>query len=96
MPNVLTAGDWYWRVAADLGNGLSSASSDERRFVVHLALAAPAIASPPKANVELQDVVLDWNPVPGAKSYEVQVARNNDFTTIIESRTGIRAPATPR
>ena len=35
-------------------------------------------------------MVLDWNPVVGAKSYEIQVARNNDFTTIIETKTGIQ------
>ncbi|WP_457185341.1 Ig-like domain repeat protein [Nocardioides sp. P5_E3] len=88
VPNVLTAGDWYWKVAADLGNGISSASSDERRFDV-LPLADPAMVGP-QGNVEVQDVVLDWNPVVGAKYYEVQVARNNDFTNIIESRTGIQ------
>lgn len=88
VPNTLTAGDWYWRVVADLGNGISSASSDERRFDV-LPLAEPAMVGP-QGNVNVQDVVLDWNPVVGAKSYEIQVARNNDFTTIIETRSAIQ------
>ena len=88
IPNALTAGDWYWKVSADLGNGISSASSEERRFDV-LPLADPVMARP-QNNVEVQDVVLDWNPVVGAKSYEIQVARNNDFTTIIETKSGIQ------
>ena len=88
VPSALTAGDWYWKVAADLGNGISSASSEERRFDV-LALADPVMVGP-QNNVDVQDVVLDWNPVVGAKSYEIQVARNNDFTNIIETKTGIQ------
>ena len=87
VPSALTAGDWYWKVAADLGNGISSASSEERRFDV-LPLADPVMISP-KDNVEMQDVVLDWNPVVGAKSYEIQVARNNDFTNLVESKSSI-------
>ena len=88
VPSALTAGDWYWKVVADLGNGISSASSEQRRFDV-LALKDPPMVSP-QSNAEVQDVVLDWNPVVGAKSYEIQVARNNDFTTIIETKTGIQ------
>lgn len=88
VPNALTAGDWYWKVSADLNNSLSSASSEERRFDI-LPLADPVMAGP-QNNVEVQDVVLDWDPVVGAKSYEIQVARNNDFTTIIETRSGIQ------
>lgn len=88
VPSALTAGDWYWKVSADLGNGISSASSEERRFDV-LALAEPGMVGP-QDNLEVQDVVLDWKPVVGAKSYEIQVARNNDFTNVVETRSGIQ------
>ena len=88
VPSALTSGDWYWKVSADLGNGISSASSEERRFDV-LALADPVMVGP-QNNVDVQDVVLDWNPVVGAKSYEVQVARNNDFTNVVEAKSGIQ------
>ena len=88
VPSALTSGDWYWKVAADLGNGISSASSEERRFDV-LPLADPIMVGP-QNNVEVQDVVLDWNPVVGAKSYEIQVARNNDFTNVVEAKSGIQ------
>ena len=88
VPSALTAGDWYWKVSADLGNGISSAQSEERRFDI-LPLPDPVMVGP-QNNVEVQDVVLDWNPVVGAKSYEVQVARNNDFTTVIETKSGIQ------
>ncbi len=89
VPSALTSGDWYWKVAADLGNGISSASSEERRFDV-LALADPAMVGP-QNNVDVQDVILDWNPVVGAKSYEIQVARNNDFTNVVEAKSGIQS-----
>ncbi len=94
-PNALPAGtaanpaDYFWRVTASKGSGLNSQPSPASRFIIG-PLAAPTITSPPSdPNFELQDVVMDWEPVPGAKSYDVEVALNQDFTTIVESMTGI-------
>lgn len=94
-PNPLPAGtvanpaDYYWRVTASKGSGLNSLPSPASRFVVG-PLPAPTITAPPSSpDFELQDVVLDWEPVPGAKSYDVEVALNQDFTTIVESKTAI-------
>ena len=71
---------------------LQSLPSDTANFTV-LALPSPTLVSPPDdANFELQDVVLDWDPVPGAKSYDLQVSTSQDFTagtSLIETRTGI-------
>ena len=50
------------------------------------------ITSPPDdTDFELQDVVLDWDPVPGAVSYDVQVATNADFSqgSLIDGAAGI-------
>ena len=50
------------------------------------------LTSPPSnPDFELQDVVLDWEPVPGAVSYEVEVATNTDFSdgSRIDRRSGI-------
>ena len=78
VPDPLGAGDWYWRVTASKGNGLKSAPSEARRFVDRPPSPRPCITSPPDdADSELQDVVLDWDPVPGAVSYEVQVATDS-------------------
>lgn len=95
VPDPLPAGtvanpaDYYWRVTAGKGSGLNSAPSPASRFIIG-PLPAPAITAPPSSpNFELQDVVLDWEPVPGAKSYDVEVALNQDFTNITESKGGI-------
>lgn len=100
VPDPLAAGDWFWRVVAAKDNNLKSQPSAARSFVV-AAIPAPEITSPPDdADHELQDVVLDWRPVPGAVSYQVEVATNTDFSdgSLIERRTGIRgsrfSPAT--
>ena len=100
IPDPLTSGDWFWRVVAAKDNNLKSPPSAPRSFVVD-AIEVPKITSPlDDANQELQDVVLDWEPVAGAVSYEVEVALNTDFSdgSLIDRRTNIRgsrfSPAT--
>jgi hypothetical protein len=92
VPTPLGDGDWYWRVTASKGASLNSPPSEERRFVVS-PLPAPTITSPPDdATQTLQDVVLDWTPVPGAASYDVQVSTEADFSeggALIDSQTGL-------
>jgi hypothetical protein len=92
VPVPLGDGDWFWRVTASKGSGLNSPASEERRFVVS-PLAAPTITSPPDdATINLQDVVLDWTPVPGAVSYDLQVSTEADFSqgsALTDDRTGI-------
>ncbi|MCY4727560.1 hypothetical protein NYO98_14830 [Nocardioides sp. STR2] len=92
VPVSLGDGDWYWRVTASKGSGLNSPLSEERRFVVS-PLSAPAIVSPPDDSTQtLQDVVLDWTPVAGAVSYDVQVSTEADFSqgaALTDSQTGI-------
>lgn len=92
VPDPLAPGDWFWRVVAAKDNNLKSQPSATRSFVV-AAIPAPKITSPPDdPDHELQDVVLDWEPVAGAVSYEVEVATNTDFSdgSLIDRRTGIR------
>lgn len=92
VPVPLGDGDWFWRVTASKGGGLNSPLSEERRFVVS-PLAAPTITSPPDdAALNLQDVVLDWTPVPGAVSYDLQVSTEADFSqgsALTDDQTGI-------
>jgi hypothetical protein len=90
VPDPLGAGDYWWRVTAVKGPGLISQPSASASFIIG-ALPAPVLVSPNNsANEPVEDVVLDWHPVPGAKTYEVQVANNVDFTNITETKTGIR------
>ena len=96
-PHPLTGGDWFWRVVATKENPANSGlpfrsqPSEARSFDI-TPIAAPVLTSPPSnPDFELQDVVLDWEPVPGAVSYEVEVATNTDFSdgSRIDRRSGI-------
>jgi len=86
VPTPQTAGDYYWRVQADRGNGLSTAWSDPAHFVVE---ALPDVQVDPSMNsgLPMQDVVLDWLPVLGAAKYEIRVGLDPDFNSLIEQRT---------
>ena len=91
VPDPLTVGDWYWRVTASKGSGLNSLPSDVQEFNV-LALAAPEITYPvDDVNQSLEDVVLDWTPVPGATTYDLQVALDSDFNNIALDVSNIRS-----
>jgi hypothetical protein len=92
VPLNVGVGDWFWRVTASRGTGLNSPASEDRRFVVS-PLEIPEITSPPDDSTQtLQDVVLDWEPVPGAASYDVQVSTEAGFSegpALIDSQEGI-------
>ena len=38
---------------------------------------------------EIEDVVLDWDPVPGAQYYELRVATDHDFTNVVDDPTKV-------
>ena len=74
VTDPLTIGDWYWRVTANKDAGLTSLPSAVTRFDIQ-ALPAPQITYPANDVTQaIEDVVLDWTPVPGARNYDVQVA----------------------
>ena len=91
VPDPLTVGDWYWRVTADKGSGLVSLPSDVARFDIS-PLAQPQITFPANdVAQEIEDVVVDWTPVPGAAYYDVQIALDPDFNNIANSVTNVRS-----
>ncbi len=91
VPVPLTVGDWYWQVTASKGTGLNSLPSDVQRFVID-PLAAPDITYPvDDVNQSLEDVVLDWTPVPGATTYDLQVSPDADFNNLSLDVTGIKS-----
>ena len=91
VPDPLTAGDWYWTVTASKGAGLSSFPSQAQQFMVE-GLPAPQITYPvDDINQSLEDVVFDWTPVAGAKTYDLQVSTDADFNNIALTVTGIRS-----
>ena len=80
---------YHWRVKAKKATGVESAWSNEASFAVK-ALPQVGIVGPDDSpDNEIEDVELDWRPVPGAQYYELRVATNDDFTTIVETRTKI-------
>lgn len=89
LPTGLEAGDYWWRVTASFDATLSSPASSAATFTV-TPLAAPVQVSPadsPDTNVE--DVVLDWDPVPGAASYELRVSTDADFNNLVDTVTKV-------
>lgn len=82
-------GTYVWRVRGVLASGIFTAWSSSRSYTV-AGLAAPVRQSPPNdVNHTLRDVVLDWAPVPGAKSYDLQIGTDSNFLTVVETRSTI-------
>jgi large repetitive protein len=81
------SGTYYWRVRAELGTGYSTAWTDPVPYVVRpldpvertypLPVVDPQTGT--ESDRELTDVVLDWAPVRGAATYELQVSTDNGF-----------------
>jgi hypothetical protein len=91
VPVPLTTGDWYWTVTASKGTGLTSLASPIQKFNID-PLSAPQITYPvDDLNQSLQDVVLDWTPVPGARTYDLQVATDSGFNNVTLSVTNIQS-----
>lgn len=79
VPDPLGEGDWFWRVTAVKSAGLVSPPSGALSFNV-LPLAKPALVSPADSvDSKVSDVVLDWAPVPGARTYDVQISDGPTF-----------------
>lgn len=79
VPDPLGEGDWFWRVTAVKSAGLVSLPSPAMSFTI-LPLAKPALVSPADSvDTKVSDVVLDWEPVPGARTYDVQISDGPTF-----------------
>lgn len=89
VPLPLTVGPYYWRVTASLGTGLNSLPSQAATFEV-LPLDPVVLTGPPDSpNYEVEDVVLNWDPVPGAQYYQLRVATDSSFATVVDNVTKI-------
>lgn len=81
---------YYWRVQAALGSGLTTQWADPQSYTLQ-GLSAPDLVgpTPSSSTTNVQDVVLDWTPVPGAATYDVQVSTDQDFLILADSATGV-------
>jgi hypothetical protein len=89
VPDPLTTGDWFWRVTAVKGTGLISLPSAVSSFVIN-PVSLPTITYPvDDVTRAIEDVVLDWSPVPGARTYDLQVATDDDFNNVTLTVTNV-------
>ncbi|WP_344044885.1 Ig-like domain repeat protein [Nocardioides panacihumi] len=89
-PNIqLAPGTYWWRVSTNFANGVVSDWTDPAAITVS-ALPEPTLRYPADGQT-ITGVRLDWDPVPGAASYDIRVSKDADFKTIYDSKTGIQA-----
>ena len=80
---------YYWQVQAQLGAGLTTDWSAPRSLVLQ-GLDQPTLQGPPDdINNGVQDVVLNWTPVAGAATYNLQVSTDANFNTTVANVTKI-------
>jgi large repetitive protein len=96
-----TPGTYVWRVRGVLANGVFTAWSGgtsplppARTYqVMGLANSSsiPPTSPPDDPNQALTDVVLDWEPINGAKSYQIQISTDQLFpaNTIVDSQNTV-------
>ncbi|MEO5746299.1 MAG: hypothetical protein ABIQ53_17160, partial [Terracoccus sp.] len=97
-PDPQRIGDYYVRVLANFDGGMSSDWSGWVKYdvaplpaVTATACAVELVCAPQPAtgvwpSRTVQDVVFDWDPVPGAQKYEIRVARDPGFNNLVEQR----------
>ena len=90
VPDPKASGTYYWTVRATLGNGLSTASSVVRTYTIGPLAQVVTTYPVDNENTAVEDVVLQWNPVAGAKTYDLLVTTDQAFNTIIDTKTGIK------
>ena len=95
VPDPLTVGDWYWQVTATKGTGLVSLGSAVTRFDIS---PSPSPRSPtrPMTSTPIEDVVVDWTPVPGARTTTCRSHSTRASTTSPTPSPTCAAPATRR
>jgi hypothetical protein len=85
---------YYWRVRAYNTDGEYSAWSLVRTF--RTALSAPVLSTPSNGEpTTLLRPPFDWQDVPGATSYTIQVSKNNTFTSLVVTKTVVLSTYTP-
>ena len=96
MQNPQVATTYHWRVRAQLDGAVVSDWSEIRTFAVG-GLADPVLVAPadnpdsPGPDTTVDDVVLQWQPVPGAVHYNLQVSTDCTFAQLSYSATGLAA-----
>ena len=89
VPDPLVATQYFWRVQADMGSGIVTDWSAAGDYQIG-GLARPVLVAPADSPAtDVKDVVLDWQPVLGAKTYNLQISTDQNFNTLVANITGI-------
>lgn len=84
VPGALEAGTYWWRVTAALGAGQLTFPSEERSYVV--GDLGDITGASPVMDAEVEEVVLDWDSLPGAASYDIRISTDDSFGSIVDSK----------
>ncbi len=78
---------YSWHVKANFSGGFNTLWSEVGHFTIE-PLPAPTLTAPDDSpSTQVTDAALDWEPVPGAVRYEIQVSTDDQFNTIVDSAT---------
>ena len=84
LPDPQENGQYWWRVRAFIGAGQSTQPSAERSYQVG---PLPVVTgTSPSNGASVEEVVLRWDPVPGAVSYDIRVSTDSSFNQVIDSK----------
>ena len=94
IPTPLIAQTYHWQVKATMGTGVETQWSEIRTFTP-TGLRKAVLTSPvDNADTKVVDVALDWEPVPGAVKYDLQISTDQNFlsgaTTTVTNVVGSR------
>lgn len=97
-PNIIPSdGTYYWRVTANLNSGVKSNRSTVWSYTVTAVIRSggsdtlPADPVYPARDQVIDDVVLEWHPIDGAATYNLQISTDSNFNTVISTVTGIKS-----
>ncbi|HYI02872.1 endopeptidase [Hyalangium sp.] len=93
-PSLNANTTYYWRARSSNSCGGASAWSASRSFTTRgcTTLATPTLSAPANGATGVSSsAALDWTDVAGATAYEVQVASDSAFATVVRSNTALAA-----
>lgn len=86
VPDPQENGVYDWRVRALLGSGVNTAWSAPDTYVIGALPIVDGVVTPVNSpDTDVADVVFDWEPVPGAVTYELQVDDDDSFSAPIDN-----------
>jgi hypothetical protein len=87
IPTLSAPGQYWSRVRADFGNNIVGDWSDTGTYTIK-GLKLPEPVSP-EMDAQVTDVVLDWKPVEGAATYDLQVDDDPSFESPVVDETNV-------